>query len=253
MKVEEPQPILPARQIGLERAVPPPDSAGGSHDHRRSHPDEREAAPALEDVASVHGVDEDDLTPNVRNAMVELIAEVATLREALDQNRNRLEYLTMLADQDPVSLVLNRRAFVRELSKALMIAQRRGTDSGLLFVRIENLKLVNAHYGLAAGDAAVEHVAGVIQDHTPDGDVVGRIGGAVFGVILIGEQKEQARLRAANLTAAVGERPLVWQGTSVPLTLIAGIYDLNESEDASAAMNAADERLRELKSDPLQN
>lgn len=253
MKVEEPQPILPTRQIGIEQAVTPPDSAGGSHDQRRSNPDEREAPHELEDVASVHGVDEDDLTPNVRSAMVDLIAEVSTLREALDQSRNRLEYLTMLADQDPVSLVLNRRAFVRELSKALMIAQRRGTDSGLMFIRIENLKAINTNSGLAAGDAAVEHVAGVIQDQTPDGNALGRIGGAVFGVILIGEQEDRARERAANLTAAVSERPLIWQGATVPLTLIAGVYDLNVGEDASAAMNAADELLRELKTDPLQN
>ena len=253
MKVEEPQPLLPARQIGIERAVTPPDSTGGSHDHRRSNSDEHEAPHELEDVAAVHGVEKDDLTPNVRNAMVDLIAEVATLRETLDQSRNRLEYLTMLADQDPVSLVLNRRAFARELSKALMIAQRRGTDSGLLFVKIENLKSVNAQYELAAGDAAIEHVVGIIQDQTPDGDVVGRIGGAVLGVILIGEQEELARVRAANLTTAVGERPLIWQGATVPLTLIAGIYDLNASEDASAAMNAADERLRAFKPDPLQS
>ena len=70
-------------------------------------------------MAAVHGVAEDDLTPNIRGAIVGLIAEVASLREELDQSRNRLEYLTALADQDSALQLLNRRAFVRELTRAL--------------------------------------------------------------------------------------------------------------------------------------
>ncbi len=250
MKVEEPPPIQPTRQVGIEQSVPPADAAGESRDHRRSERDDGEGAHNLHDVAVVHGVDEDDLTPNIRDAMVGLIAEVATLREALDQNRNRLEYLTMLADQDSVSLVLNRRAFVRELSRALMIAQRRGTDSSLLFIEIENLKSINADLGLAAGDAAIEHVAGIIQSQTPEGDIVGRVGGAEFGVILIGEQEAQARERAEALAGLVLTRPLIWENAEVHLALIWGTYFLNGGEDAGAVMNEADKRMRASQSTP---
>lgn len=204
----------------------------------------------LHDVAAVHGVEEDDLTPNIRGAMVGLIAEVAALREALDQNRNRLEYLTALADQDPVSLVLNRRAFVRELSRALTIAQRRRTDSSLIFVEIENLKSINSQLGLAAGDAAIEHVAGIIQGQVPDGNVIGRVGGAEFGIILIGETEEVAIARAEALADAVMSRPLVWENAEAPLALNWGTHFLRDDEDAGAAMNAADRRMRSF--DPEQ-
>ncbi len=249
MKIEETPPIQPARQVGIEQSVPPADATGESRDQRRSNPEERETERELQDVAAVHGVDEDDLTPNIRDAMVGLIAEVATLREALEQNHNRLEYLTMLSDQDPVSLVLNRRAFVRELSRALMIAQRRGTDSSLLFVKIENLKSINTEHGLAAGDAAIEHVAGIMQAQIPEGDVVGRVGGAVFGIILIGEQEAQTQERAETLAATVAERPLIWENAEVPLTLIWGTRYLHGDEDAGEAMNAADREMRTFSSD----
>ena len=229
--------------------MPPADATGGSRDDRRAKPDEREVSQELKDVAAVHGVEEDDLTPNIRGAMVGLIAEMASLREALEQNRNRLEYLTALADQDPVSLVFNRRAFVRELSCALMIARRRHTVSSLVFVEIENLKSVNSRLGLAAGDAAIEHVAGIIQTQIPEGNVIGRIGGgggAEFGVVLIGEPEELARDRAQALSDAVTERPMVWQSTDVPLSLIWGTHFLQDGEDAGDAMNAADRRMRVL-------
>jgi diguanylate cyclase (GGDEF)-like protein len=244
MKIEEPPPIQPSRQVGIEQSVPPADATGGSSDNRRSRQDDGDAPHELHDIAIVHGVDEDDLTPNIRDAMVGLIAEVATLREALDQNRNRLAYLTTLADQDSVSQVLNRRAFVRELSRALMIAKRRGTDSSLLFIEVENLKSINTTLGLDAGDAAIEHVAGIIQSQTPEGDMVGRVGGAEFGVILIGEREDQASERAETLAETVIRRPLIWENAEVPLTLIWGTYFLTGGEDAGAVMNKADRRMR---------
>jgi len=244
MKVEEPPPIQPTRQIGIERAVPPADEAGGSRDDRRSSDGDRDAQHELHDIAAVHGVETEDLTPNIRSAMVGLIAEVAELREELHQNRKRLEYMTTLADQDSISLVLNRRAFVRELSRALVIAQRRGTDSSLLFVEIENLKAINERHGLDAGDAAIEHIAALIQGQMPEGEIVGRVGGAEFGIILIGEQEDQARERAEALIAAAAAQPLVWESAETPLSLIWGAFFLSGFDDAGAAMVAADRRMR---------
>jgi len=244
MKVEEPPPIQASRQVGTEQSVPPADAAGGSRDERRSGSDEREAHQELQDVAAVHGVEEDDLTPNVRGAMVGLIAEVASLREELEQNRNRLEYLTALSDQDSVSLTLNRRAFVRELTRALTIARQRNTHSSLIFAEIGNLKSVNTRLGLAAGDAAIEHVAGIIQNNIPEGNVIGRIGGAELGIILIGEPETLARERAQVLADSVSARPLIWESSQVTLTLIWGTHFLQDGEDAGAAMNVADRSMR---------
>lgn len=244
MKVEEPPPIQTPRQVGSEQTVPPADQTGGSRDDRRSGKEERDVHEELQDVAAVHGVAEDDLTPNVRGAMVQLIAEVASLREELEQSRNRVEYLTAPADQDTVSSVLNRRAFVRELTRALSIGRRRNIDSSLLFLEIENLKSVHTKLGLAAGDGAVEHVAEIIRGNVPDGNVVGRVEGAEFGVILIGETEDSARNQARNLAELVSARPFVWEGAAFPLSLIWGIHTLQNEEDAGAAMTVADRTMR---------
>lgn len=248
MKVEEPPPIQTTRSVGTEQSVPPAVATDGSRDDGRSGQNESDVHEELQDVAAVHGVAEDDLTPNIRGAMVGLIAEVASLREELLQSHNRLDYLTALADQDAVSLVLNRRAFVRELTRALTIARRRNTDSSLLFLEIENLKSVNVRFGLAAGDAAIEHAATIIQSNVPEGNIIGRVGGAEFGVILIGEPEELARERAQVMADTIAERPLVWENSELPLSLNWGAYFLQDETDAGAAMNAADRRMRGLAS-----
>ena len=241
MKVEEAPPIQPTRQVGIGRSIPAPHSTGSSRDEGGG---QREEPETPQDVAAVHGVDEDDLTPGVRVAMDDQITEVATLREALALSNRRVDYLNTLADQDPLSATLHRRAFVRELSKALTIAQRGETTSALVFLEIETLKDVNVLHGMAAGDAVIEHVAGILLSRLGEGSAVGRLGGAAFGLILVGDTLDEARSRGNMLAAAVSAQPLYWEGHEIWLTLRFGVHPLLSDEDANAAMNATDRDLR---------
>jgi len=241
MKVEEAPPIQSARRIGTGRSIPPPEALATSQDGREER---RRDIEEPHDIAALHGIDEADLTPEIRAAIGGLITEVASLREALAQSDRRLDYLNALADQDSLSMTLNRRAFVRELSRALTIARQHDSGSSLMFLEIEDLKELNVLHGLAAGDAAIEHVAAILQDRLSDGTVVGRLGGAEFGLIMIGERPEDARLRGNALAAAVAAQPLYWERQEIWLALRIGIHPLLTDEDASAAMNATDHVLR---------
>ena len=66
------------------------------------------------DGASVLGIPQGELTPKVQEAITQLMAEVDSLRQELEQSMSRIEYLEELADQDTLAPVANRRAFVRE-------------------------------------------------------------------------------------------------------------------------------------------
>ncbi|MDA0663052.1 MAG: GGDEF domain-containing protein [Proteobacteria bacterium] len=241
MKVEEAPPVQSARRIGTGRSVPPPEAMATLPDGREER---RRESGQPHDIAALHGIDEDDLTPEIRAAVGGLIAEVASLREALAQSGRRLDYLNALADQDSISPTLNRRAFVRELSRALAIARQYGSESSLMFLEIEDLKELNVQHGLAAGDAAIEHVAAILQERLSEGGVIGRLGGAEFGLIMIGEGPEEARLRGNNLAAAVAAQPLIWDGQEVWLALRFGIHSLRTDEDARTAMDATDRVMR---------
>ena len=87
-----------------------------------------EAAPAaarvVADSATVLGIGAGELTPKVRDALMQLMAEVDSLRRELEQSRARSEYLERLADQDSLAPVANRRAFVRALARLLALGAR---------------------------------------------------------------------------------------------------------------------------------
>jgi len=231
------------RGVGRGRSVPPADSAGGSGGNASANG--REDSAREHDFAAVHGVDLDEFTPGVREAMATLIGEVASLREALDQSNKRLDYLTKLADQDSISALLNRRAFVRELSRALVLARQSRIGSTLIFLEIENLKAINVRYGMAAGDAAIEHVAEIVRSQFAEGTVTGRLGGAEFGLVLVGEPADAARAQAERLASVLAARPLIWDGGEIALAMHWGVHSLLPGEDVNAAMNAADRAMRE--------
>src|ERR1700733_13236179 len=89
-----------------------------------------QAAPAR-DVLAVGGVPEVELTPNVVRALTALMAQGEQLRHELEDAPSRIAYLEKLVDEDPLMPVVNRRAFLRELSRMMAFAQRYGVAASI--------------------------------------------------------------------------------------------------------------------------
>ena len=136
------------------------------------------------DITSVMGIPAHELTPKVRAAIGELMEEVDSLRREVQIQRERADRNEKLADEDALLPVVNRRAFVRELSRNMTFAQRYGTPSSVLYFDVNNMKTVNDSFGHSAGDAVLREVAATLLDNIRNSDVVGRLGGDEFGVIL---------------------------------------------------------------------
>lgn len=94
------------------------------------------------------------------------------------------EELQRLALHDELTGLANRRAFVTVGEQLLRIAQRTGQGAVLLYIDLDNMKAVNDRYGHAAGDAALLDVAGLLRSTFRDSDVVARIGGDEFCVLI---------------------------------------------------------------------
>ncbi|HAQ35867.1 MAG TPA: GGDEF domain-containing protein, partial [Alphaproteobacteria bacterium] len=95
------------------------------------------------------GVPEPELTPNVQRALLTLMGEVDQLRQDTERLRTRVRELESLADHDAMLPVLNRRAFVREVSRALALAERHNAPSALVFFDLNGFKAINDDHGHA--------------------------------------------------------------------------------------------------------
>jgi len=194
-------------------------------------------------VASVAGLDEADLSPKVRAALDVLMKEVDRLRRELEQSRRRIEHLEQLADEDTLLPVVNRRAFMRELSRMIAFRDRYGLTGALLYFDVDHLKQINDEHGHAAGDAALRKVTEILLANVRGSDVVGRLGGDEFGVILAQVDEPAAREKAAALTALIAAAELEWEGKRIPLSVACGVRPLTGMSGPDEALHAADRAM----------
>ena len=193
--------------------------------------------------ATVLGIPENEFTPRVRDALMKLMGEVESLRQQLKQAKSRLDDAERAADQDHLLPVLNRRAFVRELTRHIAFSARYGTPASVLYLDLDGFKLINDTHGHAAGDAVLSHFAETLSENVRESDVVGRLGGDEFGVILTHANQEQANRKAQSLLEALSAAPAIYDGQQLPIGVSWGAFELRASENAETAMARADEAM----------
>lgn len=211
----------------------------------RQSPDDL-AAPAgtgAEDAVRLLGLDEEELSPRVRAVLLRLLDELSGVREQLGVSLARLAEAERQADEDSLAPVSNRRAFLRHLARTIGYVERYGAASSLLYFDLNGLKWINDNHGHAAGDAALIHVAHVLRTHTRSSDVVGRLGGDEFGVVLTQADGDAAARKATVLAAAVASNELVWQDRVIPVGVAYGAHRLCPKEDPQEALAAADRAM----------
>ena len=201
-----------------------------------------EAAAESSVTTQVMGIPEAEFTPKVRAAIMALMEEVDKLRRELQQNQQRIAYLEQLADQDSLTPIANRRAFVRELSRMMSFAERYDTPSSVIYFDVNDLKVINDSLGHAAGDAVLAEVAQTLVKNVRDSDFVGRLGGDEFGVILAYADQGVANEKAVSLSAAIASHPATWQGKTINISVSWGAHSFRGG-DAAGALDAADRAM----------
>ena len=230
------------------RGSNPADAGVARHRRRRAREDAAAAEHGEPDSAlAISGLSEDALTPELREGLARLTAERSRLRDELAKARSRISSLERLADEDPLTAVANRRAFVRELTRMIAFTHRYGVPASVVYFDLNNMKNINDQYGHPTGDAALRHIATVLRENIRSSDIVGRLGGDEFGVILAQTDEEQAHGKAAALAAAIAETPLRCGGDAIPLSAAYGVYAFAGTDDPLHAIEAADRAMYQQK------
>jgi diguanylate cyclase (GGDEF)-like protein/PAS domain S-box-containing protein len=155
--------------------------------------------------------------------------------------RKRMEdHLQHLADQDPLTGLMNRRRFEDELQRQVSRCVRYGEQAALLLLDLDHFKFVNDTLGHKTGDRLLKAVAGSIRERLRASDVCARVGGDEFAVVLLGADAAEAQTIAEGICERIRETVLDADGEEIRTTASVGVVTLDgDVEDVFVAADVA--------------
>lgn len=172
-----------------------------------------------------------------------LAAEVERLQAELADVRASAVKLETTADVDPLLGILNRRGLERELSRSLAFVARYGTPAALIYLDLDDFKPINDHHGHAAGDAMLRAVAAALLRAVRASDLVGRIGGDEFVMLLWNLGADDAEAKAAAIETAVEEAKATWDDWVLTVGASAGVTMIGARDDVASVIARADRAM----------
>ena len=137
-----------------------------------------------------------------------------------------------LAVHDQLTGLLNRRGFNEYGEKAFATARRAATPLSVIMTDIDRFKFINDKFGHAAGDTALAHFARLVAENRRREDVVARVGGEEFALLLPGTELRDALALADQLCMKVGASPMALTGIGLPMTSSFGVATISEKDSS---------------------
>lgn len=176
----------------------------------------------------------------IRNREGYIVGNVLVFRD-VSKAQYLAQQLSWQASHDALTGLVNRHEFERRLTQLLESAQRDRKAHALLYIDLDQFKIVNDTCGHAAGDQLLLQLAVVLQQKIRERDVIARLGGDEFGVLLEGCPLDQARRVADNLLETVNDFRFVWQDKYFEIGASIGVVPVNaDTESMTRAMSTAD-------------
>jgi diguanylate cyclase len=196
----------------------------------------------------------------IREAVSSLISKSKAMDERtrdihrmLDESQKEIEYLqrALEASQqrellDPLTNILNRRGFERELIAELHDCEARATPLSLMIVDIDHFKNINDTYGHLIGDEVLKFVGKLLQSHVRPDDVVARYGGEEFAVVLKNCEVGSAAVRAEKFRRALAATTLkVTRSNSIlrQITASIGLSQYRKNDDINDLIERSDREM----------
>ncbi|MBU1190915.1 MAG: EAL domain-containing protein [Gammaproteobacteria bacterium] len=158
------------------------------------------------------------------------------------------ERLVVLANQDQLTGLANRRRFLIDLAHEIRHAQSRNRGGVLMLIDLDHLKMVNDTAGHAVGDDLIVTISGLLKRMSRDEDLVARVSGDEFAIAFPDMDEQQAREKAAAVLEAVAECRPVHQGRTLNVSASLGMVMFPErGGDAVELLAKADTAMYSAK------
>jgi len=159
----------------------------------------------------------------------------------VSESRELNRRLSYHASHDILTGLVNRREFENRLERALKSARARETSYALLYLDLDQFKIVNDSCGHSAGDALLGQLGALLKSKIRWRDTLARLGGDEFGVLLESCSLEEAMQTAEALRVAIGEYKFTWDERTFRLGVSIGVVPISaDNEDVAALLSAAD-------------
>lgn len=192
-------------------------------------------------VASFREIDRPGVTD------MKLSQDNLSLQSEIARLRSRVLELERAADTDPLVPVFNRRAFMREVSRAQAVMERYDMMSSLIFFDLNGFKSINDAHGHTVGDNLLKAVGDVLVKGVRQCDMVARLGGDEFGVLLFKSSPGLASAKAAALSCRLRERRITTANGSVNISASWGVSPCKPGCEAEEILHQADQAMYEAK------
>ncbi len=176
----------------------------------------------------------------IRNGQGEMLGMVVVFHDVTEQRRLSQE-MSYRASHDAVTGLVNRSEFESRLDWALQRAQSRGDVSAVLYIDLDQFKIINDSCGHAIGDQVLIQIARLLQEAVRASDSVARLGGDEFGVLLADCPLAQAHDLAQRICDRVGEYRFVHEERLFRIGASIGLAPIDDRWPSLAALlQAAD-------------
>ncbi len=176
----------------------------------------------------------------IRDRRGELAGSVVVLHD-VSQAREMAQRLSYHATHDALTGLCNRREFESRLTQAMDSARNAQRRHALLYMDLDQFKIVNDTSGHTAGDSLLKQVADELQRYIDEDDTLARLGGDEFGVLLLDCDIERAMLVAERLLEAIRNFRFTWRHRTFEIGISIGLVPLDQNVGhLSQVMSAAD-------------
>ncbi len=170
-----------------------------------------------------------------------------SLSEEISRLQQKLAKMEQYALHDVLTGLHNRRQFVTSLEHRIMRCQRYGDTTALLFLDINNLKSVNDRFGHGGGDALLVRFAELLSANIRASDMVARIGGDEFAILLDNLDADQVDKKIDFLLDRVAQTHTQYHGSQIPLGVAIGYCFVGPKDSISGLMSRADAAMYKAK------
>src|SRR5450631_1541474 len=181
-----------------------------------------------------------DSAAPIRDRGGDIVGAVVVFRDVTKERRLK-RALSYQASHDALTGLINRREFDNRLAEALHSAQQEQGPHALLYVDLDQFKVVNDTCGHSAGDRLLRDVTGLLQAHVRAADTIARLGGDEFGILVRSCTAEQGAKIADNIRQAIRDYRFTWEENTTGIGASIGVVEITrESQSAASLLSAAD-------------